>query len=76
MSLLRKFKIMHMRINGFYGGKARWWLNAKQYDEKYNQNYTEREKKWAYKHGFLPSVVERYGINDDNYEDFISLYDY
>ena len=44
MSLLRKFKIMHMRINGFYGGKARWWLNAKQYDEKYNQNYTEREK--------------------------------
>ena len=25
---------------------------------------------------FLPSVVERYGINDDNYEDFISLYDY
>ncbi len=35
MSLLRKFKIMHMRINGFYGGKARWWLNAKQYDEKY-----------------------------------------
>ncbi len=35
-----------------------------------------KEKKWAYKHGFLPSVVERYGINDDNYEDFISLYDY
>lgn len=28
MSLLRKFKIMHMRINGFYGGKARWWLSA------------------------------------------------
>ena len=36
----------------------------------------KEKKKWAYKHGFLPSVVERYGINDDNYEDFISLYDY
>lgn len=76
MSLLRKFQIMHMRINGFYGGKARWWLNAKQYDEKYNNNYTSAEKKWAYKHGFLPAVVDRYGINDNNYQDFISLYDY
>ena len=76
MSLLRKFKIMHMRINGFYGGKARWWLSAKQYDQKYNTQYTASQKKWAYKHGFLPAVVERYGINDSNVEDFISLYDY
>lgn len=76
MSLLRKFRIMHMRINGFYGGKARWWLNAKQYDQKYNTEYTAAQKKWAYKHGFLPSVVERYGINDSNADQFISLYDY
>ena len=76
MSLLRKFKVMHMRINGFYGGKARWWLSAKQYDQKYNTKYTSAQKKWAYKHGFLPAVVERYGINDSNVQDFISLYDY
>ena len=44
MSLLRKFKIMHMRINGFYGGKARWWLSAKQYDQKYNTQYTASPK--------------------------------
>ena len=55
MSLLRKFKVMHMRINGFYGGKARWWLSAKQYDQKYNTKYTSAQKKWAYKHGFLPA---------------------
>ena len=63
MSLLRKFHVMNMRINGFYGARASWWLSAKQYDEKYNTKHTASQKKWAYKNGFLPSVVERYGIN-------------
>ena len=76
MSLLRKFHVMNMRINGFYGARASWWLSAKQYDEKYNTKHTASQKKWAYKNGFLPSVVERYGINDANRQDFISLYDY
>ena len=75
MSLLRKFHVMNMRINGFYGARASWWLSAKQYDEKYNTKHTASQKKWAYKNGFLPSVVERYGINDANRQDFISLYD-
>ena len=76
MSLLRKFHVMNMRINGFYGARASWWLSAKQYDEKFNTKHTASQKRWAYKNGFLPSVVERYGINDANRQDFISLYDY
>lgn len=75
-SLIRKFKSMDMRIKGFYGAKARWWLNSVQYSKNHSTGYSEAEKKWAYKHGFLPEIVERYGINDSNVKDFISVHDY
>ena len=75
-SLIRKFKSMDMRIKGFYGAKARWWLNSVQYSKNHSTGYSEDEKKWAYKHGFLPEIVERYGINDSNVKDFISVHDY
>ena len=55
-----------MRINGFYGAKARWWLNSVEYDRKYNTAYSAAQKKWAYKNGFLPAIAERYNINAQN----------
>ena len=74
--LARKFKVMDMRVKGFYGSKARWWMNAMQYDKKYNGDYSSSQKTWAYKNGFLPEIAERYGVNDSNKADAISVYDY
>ncbi|MCQ2551172.1 MAG: hypothetical protein MJ146_03120 [Clostridia bacterium] len=75
-NLARKFKSMDMRIKGFYGAKARWWLNTVAYNRKNSNNFSQDEKEWAYKHGFLPEIVERYGITKDTYKDYISIYDY
>jgi len=74
--LSRKFKVMDMRVKGFYGSKARWWMNAMQYDKKYNGDYSSSQKSWAYDNGFLPEFVERYDINDSNKDSAISIYDY
>ena len=74
--IARKFKVMDMRVKGFYGAKARWWMNSMQYDKKYNTDYNGQEKNWAYKNGFLPEIVNRYGINETNKSDYISVYDY
>lgn len=35
-----------------------------------------KEKLWAMKRGFLPSRIEVYGLNNDNYRQFLSDYEY
>lgn len=71
----RNVQSMNMRVKGFYGTKARWWLNAVQYSKDHD-DYSDAEKEWAYSNGFLPDIVERYNINDGNKSRFISIYDY
>ncbi len=75
-SIIKKTKIMDMRIQGFYRSKARWWLNAVEYDKKRNDKYSTEKKEWAYEHGFLPEVSERYNVTEDNLDEHISIYDY
>ena len=74
--IVNRLKIIDMRVKGFYSTKARWWINTVNHDLKRNDNNTKAEKKWAYKHGYIPSIVERYNINESNVNDFISIEDY
>ncbi|NLP47444.1 MAG: hypothetical protein GX345_00700 [Clostridiales bacterium] len=35
-----------------------------------------KQKLWAYKRGFLSEEIKRYGLNEDNYKNYISSFDY
>jgi len=74
--IVQKRKIMEMRLNGFTRAKAKWWLSIVEYDELKNDLYTLEQKRWAYDNGYLPEFVQRFGIDENNVEDNISLYDY
>lgn len=74
--ITKKVKVLNMRLDGFHGDKARWWLNSMQYDKNNNAAYTDSSKEWAYNNGFLPEFVERYEINEENKDNYISLHDY
>lgn len=73
---IKKSKIMQLRIKGMTAAKARWWHDVIMHDSKNNFNYASSEKKYAYKHGFLPEILKRYNISEDNINSYISLYDY
>lgn len=54
----------------------KWW-HITMWDDLFSRNGVSlKEKRWAYKHGFLSYRLEQYGITEDNYKDFISDYDY
>lgn len=74
--IVRRLMTIDLRVKGFYSARARWWMSVISHDERRNTNYTKAEKKWAYKHGFIPAVVDRYNINESNVDDFISIKDY
>ena len=69
-------KLSKMYVDGFKRSRARWWLMAKQNVLNNDDVHTSEEKDWALSKGFIPSIVKRYGINDENVDDFISLKDY
>lgn len=53
----------------------RWFQDLKN-DFKTNKDTTFKEKIWAAKHGFLSYRLPQYGINEDNYRNFISDFEY
>ncbi len=47
------------------------------YEDKYNYHKTtEQQKEWAYERGFCSEKIFRYGINDDNYTDYMPDIEY
>ena len=54
----------------------RRWIRAVCSDLIKNDNYTIKEKKFAYKHGFLPHTIESCNIDNDNYFKYISQRDF
>ena len=76
MKIVRKSKVYKMRIEGFTRKRARRWLRAVRMDNAYDNGISQKDKNWAHQHGFTSSIVRRYGINDSNVDQFISLYDY
>ncbi len=61
---------------GFTVGEARRWIREVYRHYVRDYGYSLRETRWAIKHGFMPEQVERLGINEDNYRDYISAKDY
>ena len=52
------------------------WELAVEDDRKNTKGLTLKQKKWAWKHGFLSYRLYQYGITEDNYQKFLSDYDY
>ena len=61
---------------GFTGGEARRWVREVYRHKTRNYGYSRKETNWAIRHGFMPEQVERLGINEENYKDYISAKDY
>lgn len=53
----------------------RWFQDLKN-DFKTNKDTTFKQKIWAAKHGFLSYRLPQYGITPDNYQNFISDFEY
>lgn len=54
----------------------KWWYITMK-DDLFSKNGVPlKTKRWAYKHGFLSYRLEQYGIDETNYKNFISDYDY
>lgn len=68
-------KLSKMYVDGFRRSRARWWLGTRKNVWR-NDTHSQEEKQWALDRGLIPSLVKRYGITDDNLDDFISLKDY
>lgn len=52
------------------------WLRDIKDDFVQNKNIPFRTKMWAYRHGFLSYRLAQYGINKNNYKNFISDFEY
>ena len=52
------------------------WLRAVWDDLFHTKDATLRQKAWAWKRGYLSFRIWQYGLNDDNYMNFLSDYDY
>jgi hypothetical protein len=65
-----------MVSNGYVGAEARKWVRKVFRTYVKNRKHTLGQKRWAVKHGFLPSQVDRLGINKENVHTTISCKDY
>lgn len=45
-------------------------------DDETAFNMTDEEKKWAMERGFFPGRIVLYGLNEDNYPDYVPDYNY
>ena len=61
---------------GFTGGEARRWVREVYRHRTRDYGYSRKETSWALRHGFMPEQVDRLGINEENYRDYISAKDY
>lgn len=64
-----------MLEDGFSEKFARFYLNILE-EEKNNSAYDSQFVKWAHSKGFRAEVASLYDINDINYMNFLSDYDY
>ena len=70
-----KNNLQSMLEDGFSEKFARFYLNILE-EEKNNSAYDSQFVKWAHSKGFRAEVASLYDINDINYMNFLSDYDY
>lgn len=68
--------ILGLVAKGFSVKHARDWKGKIRNDLLKNKNHGLNEKKWAYKHGFMPDYVETAGITQSNLHEYISEREY
>lgn len=78
--LLRKKKILQTvfkyKLKGYPYKTAKRWGQKIYYDLNTDNGKTIEEKKWAHKRGFLSNSIDKYGLTEDNYKDFLSDFEY
>ena len=79
---MRLFKKIWNKILCFYYGKkgfshyfVTFWRKEMLKSYK-NSNISKKEKKWAFRKGFLPYRIKQYGLTNENYKNIISDRDY
>ena len=65
-----------MRTKGYDKKTAKWWLRSIYRDYRRSGPKDYLEIFWAHRHGFRINTVKSYGINKDNYKDYMAEKDY
>jgi hypothetical protein len=65
----------YLRLIGFHKKRAQEFMPLL-YKDWLNTPIPFRQKVWAYRRGFLSSRIELYGLNDNNYREYLSDIDY
>lgn len=70
-----KNTIQDLLDEGFTGRYAKYYLDALEY-EKECSVYDPEYRDWAHSKGFLVEYASAYGLNEENYKEYLSDYDY
>lgn len=84
MKLLKKIRrkknilkvVIQYRLKGYSYYISKRWGRRVHYDLISNNGKTRSEKRWAHKKGFLSSSIDRYGLNENNWQTYISDFEY
>lgn len=72
---MKKNNLELLLKDGFSEKFAKFYLNILE-EEKNNKAFDRDFVEWAHERGFRAEVASLYDINDSNYQDFLSDYDY
>lgn len=72
---MKSTKIDELLKDGFTRKYATFYLNILK-EENENKNYDKEFVKWAHERGYSAKSASIYGINDTNFEEYLSDYDY
>ena len=64
------------RMKGYSPYISKKWGRRVHLDLISNNGRTRQQKKWAHERGFVSRSIERYGLNDDNWKDYVSDFEY
>ena len=69
--IIKKLRVRYYLRKGYSRHYTEYWMDNVKNAYK-SSNLPEKEKKWAYKHGFFPWRIAQYGLTESNYQNFIS----
>jgi hypothetical protein len=76
MNIFRKVSQILLRKKGWDVDIYNEYQKRFEKDRLYNPNTTAAQKRWAHRRGFASDKIERYGLTEENYRDFISELEY
>lgn len=76
MSIINKIRQIRLRRQGWDIDIYNEYQQRFLLDHAHNKHTTEAQKRWAHNRGFVSDKIERYGLNEENWEDHISEFEY